>query len=163
MKKTNSAVVWDLHGTLADTSHRKDLVPADPSQDSNWDKWSLACAGDTPIRGSIRRMQMDFLVHQVHIATACGTIARELTREWLIAHAAGQYDYLYMRARGDCRSDKILKTEYIAGLIQDGLDVRLVYEDRKDIADHIYATLGVPCLLVNPAYEWIEVLRDQRP
>jgi hypothetical protein len=164
VKKTRTAVVYDLHGTLADTSHRTDLAPGTPNQpgikDSDWDTWSLACVDDTPIPGMIRRMMMDFAYHQVHICTSEGEIASEVQRAWLSIYAAGSYDYLKMRTRGDCRSGKLLKAEYILGLQADGLDVQLMYEDLKSDADYVTEMTGVPVVLVNPAYQWIEVLRD---
>jgi hypothetical protein len=163
MKKSTTAVVYDLHGTLADTAHRRDLAPPQEDQgvDQNWDTWSLACINDKPIPGMVRRMQWDYMQHQVHICTSEGEIASAQQRAWLAVNTGGCFDYLKMRARGDCRSGKVLKAEYVLGLQAAGeVDVVLAYEDLKADADYITEMTDVPVVLVNPAYEWIEVLRD---
>ena len=163
MKNTNLAVVWDLDGTLADNSQRRHLAPGDPqwtAGDAPWDEWALACGDDMPIMGSVVRMRMDYAYYQVHICSSRGAIAYEQTRDWLGRTAGKCYDYLTLRTRGDCRPGKVLKAEYILGLQADGLTVMLAYEDIKEDADYITEMTGVQVMLVNPAYEWIEVLRD---
>lgn len=162
MKESTTAVVYDLDGTLANNAHRKDLAPGDPqwAGGTAWDEWSLACSGDTPIMGSIVRMRLDYAQHQVHVNSARSAVAYTETRDWLDTAAGRCYDYLQLRRKGDCRRGKVLKAEYILGLQADGITVVLVYEDLKEDADYITEMTGVQVMLVNPAYEWIEVLRD---
>lgn len=163
MKRSTTAVVYDLDGTVCDNSQRRHLAPEDPltTADEAWEEWNLACGGDQPILGMVRRMQWDYMQHQVHICSARSAVARDLTERWMAVNTGNSYDVLKLRSRGDRRPGRLLKSEYILDLKATGIDVVLVYEDLKADADFITEETGVPVLLVNPAYQWIEVLRER--
>lgn len=156
MKDKRIAVVWDLHGVLADTSGRSHLVPEDDTVESNWYEWSKAAHLDKPIGGSIVRMALDWERFQVHIVTACSEVGRECTEAWLEENAAGAYDYLCMRRVDDGRPDRELKVEYIKWLLENDIPVVLAYEDLKSTAEAITEQTGTPVMLINPAYDWME-------
>lgn len=156
MKDKRIAVVWDLHGVLADTSGRGHLVPADDTVERNWYEWSRAAHLDKPIKGSIARMALDWEQFQVHIVTACSEVGRECTEAWLEENASGAYDYLCMRRVDDGRPDRVLKVEYIQWLKDNGIPVILAYDDLKSTADAVFEQTEVPVVLINPGYDWME-------
>jgi len=151
VKNKNIAVVYDLDSTLADTRHRWNLNPrADPASD--WEKYSMACPGDLPIRGTITRMQLDWPYYQVHICTGRYNAARDLTVTWLEEHVGGSYDYLKMRSAGDHTPNGVYKVKYIRDLSKSGVPVALFYEDWGEAAAYIAEHTGIPVLGINPFY-----------
>jgi hypothetical protein len=155
-----TAVVWDMHGCLSDTSRRRHLLPVNPSVESDWTRWSLAQLQDRPVPGAIARMRLDHLQHQVHVVTAQSTVAESLARAWLDIHADGAYDYFGCRDVEDRRPDHELKVEYIRGLQALGTEVVLAYEDLPSSAEAIYEQTGVPVLGLSPFYP-DEILLEQ--
>jgi hypothetical protein len=161
VKKRYVAYQYDLDGTLADNAHRRHLAPADfaNSTEDQWDQWSAACMGDDPIWGTIRRMQLDFEQGQVHIVSSRGATAYHQTRTWLNTHSGAKWDYLKLRDSADRRPGWELKVEHILELRESGVEVVLAYEDIKSEAEKIYQMTGVRCVLINPAYDWVETLK----
>jgi hypothetical protein len=152
MRVRPTAVVWDMHGCLADTSRRRHLIPENAGYESDWDEWALAQMLDRPIPGSMARLRLDFFQHQAHIVTAQSVVAEELAKGWLDMHTGGTYDYLGCRAIGDQRPDHVLKVEYIRGVQARGVEVVQAYEDLPSSAEYIYEQTGVPVLGINPFY-----------
>ena len=151
MKEAKIAVVYDLDSTLADTRHRWHLNPrADPTSD--WEKYSMACPDDLPIKGTIVRMQLDYMDYQVHICTGRSDAAHDLTVAWLDQHAGPAYDYLKMRLAGDHTPNGVYKVNYIRELSKQGVPVALFYEDWGEAAAYIAEHTGVPVLGINPFY-----------
>lgn len=150
MKEANVAVIYDLDSTIADTRHRWNLNPlADPTSD--WEKYSLACPGDTPITGTIARMGMDYPYFQVHICTGRSDVARDLTVTWLAQNYC-QYDYLHMRPAGDHTPNGVYKVNYIRELSKRFVPVALFYEDWGEAAAYIAKHTSIPVLGINPFY-----------
>src|ERR1700733_7647805 len=104
----------------------------------------------------VERMEGDYMQKQVHICSARSAVARRLTENWLGMNTGNSYDFLRLRDLGNRLPGRMLKAEYILDLKATGIDVVLVYEDLKADADFITEETGVPVVLVNPAYQWIE-------
>lgn len=161
MKDSRTAVVYDLDGTLADNAHRRHLIPEDPTVNVGWEPWAMACADDTPIWGMITRMRLDYGQHQVHIVSSRDAVSYDLTAAWLNRTAGRCYEALTLREAGDERSALQLKVDYIRSLYARGIYVALAYEDIKHIAEGIWEQTGTPVVLVNPAYDWIEIAKAE--
>lgn len=161
MKGKSTAYQYDFDGVLADNAHRSHLAPADFTSTvaADWDRWSDACMDDAPIIGSIRRMELDWFQAQVHIVSSRSTSSFERSRTWLHTYVGTKWDYLKLRAAGDRRKGWELKVENILELRESGIEVVLAYEDIKSEAEQIYERTGVPVVLINPAYDWVEKLK----
>jgi hypothetical protein len=150
-----TAVVYDLDSTIAHTVHRHDLFPTEWSRTARdaWVKYCMACPGDTPIEGTVQRMRMDWQHHQVHICTGRMIEAEALTKEWLEKYTI-PYDALKMREVTDTEAvlNSDLKINYILWLRDQGVDVKLTYEDNPVISAHVAKKTGVPVLGINPFY-----------
>jgi hypothetical protein len=161
VKDQKIAYQYDFDGTLADNSHRRHLAPEDfaNSTEEQWDKWSAACMGDLPIVGTIKRMQLDYEQGQIHVVSSRGASASRQSRLWLNTYADAKWDYLRLRHRGDRRHGWEIKVENILELRAYGIEVVLAYEDLKSEAEKIFELTGVPVVLINPAYDWVEDLK----
>lgn len=145
-----SVVIYDLDSTVADTRHRWHLTPRN-NPSSDWEKYSLACTGDTVIAGTAKRMELDWYQHEVHICTGRSAAARELSSTWLDTHVGRFWDHLEMRPAGDTTANGLFKVQYIHRLREQGKRVELFYEDWEVSARDI-ETAGVPVLGINPFY-----------
>jgi hypothetical protein len=151
MISKDTVVVYDLDSTVADTRHRWGLTPRnDPASD--WEKYSLACSGDTALPGTVRRMELDWPYHQVHICTGRSRVALERTEQWLLKHVGPFWDHLEMRPARDRTPNGEFKIRYVRKLQAAGLDVVLFYEDWEKSANEIYDETKVPVLGINPFY-----------
>ncbi len=144
-------ILVDLDSTLADTRPRRHLAPTvDASK--TWTDYSLGCAADAPIAGTIRFVQMlDDAGYQIHIVTGRHASARGLTEDWLSHHHI-PYTRLVMRQPGEEHIDSgALKLIYVADQRRRGYTFVLALEDNVDIA-HALEARGVPVLCCNPRY-----------
>lgn len=156
-----TAVVYDWDSTLANTKHRWHLAPT-VNAESSWDIYSQACGDDIPLAGTARRMQMDYVHHQVHICSGSAASAREQRISWLQKHCL-LYDYLQLRATGDRRPNGQIKIDYVKQLQADGIEVVLFYEDWPKVGRQIQEATGVPVLGINPFYEDDDWKREGAP
>lgn len=149
------AVAFDLDSTIANTLHRQWMVkeiqtkPKFPGQ-KTWDDYSMACADDTPIEGTVAMMRL-ISSFPIFIITGRSAAARDLTRAWLRMHQV-PFDGLLMRPAGDRTPNGRYKVEVLRRLQREGYDVKLFVEDFPDAAEYITEHTGVPCLLVNANY-----------
>lgn len=150
MKDRQSAVCFDLDSTIANTAHRRHLLPEDRAEGSHWHAYSAACAGDGPIRGTLRLMQLLWLSYQIHIVSGRTDSARSQTERWLTRHGV-QWDYLSLRLpEDDLTPNDELKVRYVRVLQGRGVPVELFAEDWVPVAQAIERETGVPVLVVNP-------------
>jgi predicted secreted acid phosphatase len=152
------AVGFDLDSTIANTYHRQWMVeeiqtkPKFPGQ-KTWDDYSMACADDTPIEGTVALMRMLSAEAGllIFIITGRSAAAEALTRHWLNRHHI-PCDALVMRPTGDRTANGKFKVEQIRKCADLGYKVTLFVEDYPDAAEYITKHTGIPCLLVNANY-----------
>src|SRR4051812_18603538 len=96
------AAIFDIDGTLADTTHRLHHIKAKPP---NWDAFFEACSRD-PLIEPIRELAQTVAAQSYKIILVSGRSdkVRSQTEAWLAANDV-PYQGLHMRAEGDYRPD----------------------------------------------------------
>jgi predicted secreted acid phosphatase len=149
------AVGFDLDSTIANTYHRQWMVPAILAKGPGaptWDDYSMECANDTPIEGTVALMRMlSSAGHLIFIITGRSAAAEALTRHWLNRHHI-PCDALLMRPAGDRTANGKYKVQQIRKAADLGYKVTLFVEDWPEAGDYITEHTGIPCLLVNANY-----------
>lgn len=126
-------VIFDIDGTLADCSHRRQFVATKPK---NWAAFEAGQSADGVLT-RVRDTLYDFHQAGVKIVLCSGRNdhTREQTIQWL-AHNQIPFHALYMRKSKDTRQDYIVKEELLDQLIADGyIDIIMVFDDRQQVVD----------------------------
>lgn len=155
-------IICDIDGTLADIAHRRHYVASKPK---NWRAfnagmhldtlnedvaWLVACLWDERAR--------------IVLASGRGEESREVTTNWLLAQKIYPevtdpnytypefplftYERLYMRPKGDNRSDVIVKQEILEQMRKDGYDPVMAIDDRDGVVA-MWRANGLRCLQVD--------------
>lgn len=160
MKGKPTAVVFDLDSTLASTEHRQHLIPLIREGQATWEDYADMCDQDSPMLGPLTVMRLLWQHHEIHICSGRSGTALPKTMAWFIRHNhAEYYDYLRLRHANDPHSNSRLKVNYIRDLRETGVEVALFFEDYLPVAETIREETGVPVVVVNPGYDWIESQR----
>ena len=140
-------VVFDLDGTLSDTTHRSHFILEHTPK--KWREFYLACAEDAPIWYTIRLLK---LLHsngdRIEIWTGRSDIVFEQTIDWLAQHGILSYHAREMKMRqdGDYREDIELKKMWLDECSpQNRPD--LAFDDRSRVVE-MYRENGIPCYQV---------------
>lgn len=143
-------VAWDLDSTVRNTVHRRYLLPAIRAGEATWDDYSMLCADDPPIPGTVKlvRLMDDAGYANIAISGASGA-ALELTRQWCRKYEVPMDDFV-LRPEGDHTPNGVWKTTALDKLKAAGLDVQLFVEDWEAAAKYIAAETGIPVLGINP-------------
>jgi hypothetical protein len=128
-------ILFDIDGTLADTSHRIHHLQKTPK---DWDAFyddSIDDAVIEPIKDILRAAYS--FGHDIIFCTGRPERLRNTTINWLSAHVTAYAESitLCMRKEGDHRNDDIVKEEMLDTLLLMGYQPKLVFEDRKRVAD----------------------------
>lgn len=76
---------FDLDSTLCDTTHRQAMI--DRVNGTDWDAYSLACAGDGLVEATAQLIHMLALAgYQIHYVTGRTVASLRETRQWLDKH-----------------------------------------------------------------------------
>lgn len=142
--------IFDIDGTIADIEHRLHYIIG---QGKDYRAFYAAVGGDEPIEDVIDLLRLLFLSgFKIIYITGRSDECRTATEEWLRKHVYhGNMKTpieLYMRRRGDRRSDVAVKMEIWYSLdktIRD--DVVGVFEDRDTVVK-MWRALGVRCYQV---------------
>jgi len=135
-------IVFDLDGTLADTTHRLHFIQRDPK---DWDAFHRACVDDPPIQEMIDTLVSLHDDHFIEIWTGRSELVRKETVEWLAWHAV-PYGQMLMRPIGDHRPDDVLKAGWLSQVLPI-TRITLAFDDRKRVAD-MWRRHGIRCCLV---------------
>lgn len=143
----NKIIVFDIDGTLADVTHRRQFVATKPK---NWAAWNAGMSRDT-VHEDIRWMLMKLRRDPGSKTILCsgrGEETREVTEQWLSDNRIPYVD-LYMRKTKDYRQDSIVKVELLAQIREEHGEPYMWFDDRQLVVDAIRAE-GVRVLQVAP-------------
>jgi hypothetical protein len=164
-------IIVDIDGTLANMTHRRHYVASKPK---NWKAFNASMHLDTlhvDVARLIRTMWMLNDSERDNTLTGCRVIlasgrgeeSRQVTTDWLDKHdimpeitdpkyvypryPLFTYNRLYMRAKGDSRSDVIVKRELLQQMIVDGYDPTIAFDDRDGVVA-MWREAGLRCFQV---------------
>jgi predicted ATPase len=143
----NKIIVFDIDGTLADVTHRRQFVATKPK---NWVAWNAGMSRDT-VHEDIRWMLMKLRRvpgSKTILCSGRGEETREVTEQWLSDNRI-PYEDLYMRKAKDYRQDYIVKVELLAQIREEHGEPYMWFDDRQQVVDAIRAE-GVRVLQVAP-------------
>jgi len=145
--------IFDIDGTLADCSHRIDVL-ADRSDQDRHMKFAQLCHLDAPVTAVLRTMHALRRSADIWLFTGRSDQWRRQTVEWLREHAglsAEELDTsLVMRRAGDTRSDAVVKREFLDAMLEcDRARLVAVFEDRDRVVS-MWRAAGIPCFQVAP-------------
>lgn len=132
--------IFDIDGTLADTSHRIHYLDERPKK---WREFNAACHLDPPIEATIELARI--VGAEVHLLLFTGRLEsqREATLEWLRKHRI-DFAGLHMRRDGDYRQDDVIKSEMCDTAIRAGFKPLFVFEDRPRVVS-MWRRRGIVC------------------
>lgn len=138
--------VFDIDGTVADTSHRQHFLEKTPK---DWKGFFGACSGDAPIVPLRTIINALALVHgpwsMVYVSGRSEDL-RTVTRTWLLRHGFPDLR-LFMRGFGDFRDDAIVKRELLDRMRTEGLNPIFAFDDRSRVVK-MWRDAGIPCAQV---------------
>lgn len=144
--------IFDLDGTLSDTSHRLHLIKQKPA---NWNKFYKECVNDPPIKSVIDIFNaLRKSGAEIWIWTGRSDIVAIETVEWLydkdlLDESSTVSKVLKMRSKSDYRPDTELKKEWYESLSKtDRTRLVATFDDRERIWE-MWRDLDVTCALVN--------------
>lgn len=126
------AVIFDLDGTLCDTSSIVHLIEGDEKDYAAFHAASGACPPRADIL-SAARAQAD-MGRAVLVVTSREFIWRDLSLDWLVEHGV-PYDALYLRISGDYRKDVVVKKEILQQITDDGFHVLDAWDDKDTVLE----------------------------
>ncbi len=137
-------VLVDYDGTLADTRQRKHII--DGAETPDWRAYSLACAGDRPVKGVITMLDHLLLSHTVVVWSGGHECSRKIRERWLSLNHV-RYDELLLRPDGDRRDNVALKLGFLKELQGRGFTPILAIDDHPGVLEAMSAR-RIPGLLV---------------
>lgn len=146
---TKRAYIFDIDGTLMDTTHRQHLIDGTTTP-KDWPAFFAACDQDPPIPHMIDLLHALAAENDILFVTGRTEDVREKTLESFRRHVgawAAATEDLYMRPSGDHRADTIVKSELMDRIIADGWTPIMVFEDRASVVT-MWRERGIPCCQV---------------
>jgi len=138
-------VIFDLDGTLSDSTHREHYVKR-PVGEKDWDNFHAAAADDPPKRAVLYTfLALQSSGHTIEIWTGRDDKYRTQTLDWLEKNGISN-PTLKMRPTGDYTHDNELKSRW---LDERGRRVDLVFEDRQRVVD-MWRERGITCAQIAP-------------
>ncbi len=141
------AVIYDLDGTLCDTSTIQHLIEGEERDFAAFHAASADCPPRAGVLAAARADEAAGLA--VLVVSSREFIWRDLSLTWLARHDV-PCDGLYLRVVGDRRKDVVVKAEIWDHLVEDGFHAIGAWDDRQRVLD-VWSERGVPDLhLVSP-------------
>lgn len=133
------AAIFDLDGTLCDTSGLDHLVEGDVKDFAAFHAASATCPPHSGVVTAAREQAAQG--RAILVVTSREFIWRDLSLDWLVRHDI-PYDRLYMRLVGDYRKDVVVKKEILQQIAEDGFEVREAWDD-KDAVIELWRSSGI--------------------
>ena len=134
-------IIFDLDGTLSDSSHRDHFLLEKPK---NWDAWNAACGADPPIRPMCMLAAGLAAYHYVAIWSGRSEAHLAETVAWL-KRAGVNYDELRLRPVDDRRGANELKGEWLGQLRKEWGPPTFAVDDRASCVAW-WRAQGITCL-----------------
>lgn len=137
------SVLFDIDGTLANISSRREILKKDQH---NWKDFFEAMGDDVPNDDVVELYNLVKTSQNYECVIVSGRPEkyRELTEQWLAWNKI-EFDLLLMRPTDDNRADHIIKEEILDRLLSEGKEVAFVVDDRKSVVD-MWRRRGLTCL-----------------
>lgn len=126
------AVIFDLDGTLCDTSAIVHLVEGDDKDYTAFHAASATCPPHPEVVAAAQEQAR--LGRSVVVVTSREFVWRDLSLDWLVRHDV-PYDALHMRIVGDYRKDVVVKGEILQQVVDDGFHVVEAWDDKPEVVD----------------------------
>lgn len=133
------AVIFDLDGTLCDTSGVEHLLEGDEPDFGAFQAAAVACPPDPEVLAELRS-QAD-AGRAVLIVTSREFIWHDTTLDWLVEHEI-PHDAVYMRYSSDFRPDVVVKGEIAEHITEDGFRALEAWDDKQAVVE-LWESLGV--------------------
>jgi phosphoglycolate phosphatase-like HAD superfamily hydrolase len=126
------AVIFDLDGTLCDTSEIVHLIEGDDKDFAAFHAASAGCpAHDDVVAAAQAQAELG---RAVLVVTSREFVWRDVSLDWLVAHDV-PYDSLHMRIVGDYRKDVVVKSEILQQITDDGYTVVEAWDDAPAVVE----------------------------
>lgn len=140
-----SAVIFDIDGTLADVTHRREHLLSKPK---DWKSWNAKAPHDTPKPSIVRLLKTLSADSKIIITTGREDQFKETTKHWLWQHGI-HHDLMLMRKTKDYRADDVIKAEMFDKIMYHGYMPWLVIDDRDRVVA-MWREKGLTCLQCAP-------------
>ena len=126
------AVIFDLDGTLCDTTQIVHLIEGDDKDFAAFHAASADCPPNADVVAAARAQAEQG--RAVLVVTSREFVWRDLSLDWLVAHDV-PHDALHMRIVGDYRKDVVVKAEILQQIVDDGFTVLEAWDDQPAVLD----------------------------
>lgn len=126
------AVIFDLDGTLCDTTGIVHLIEGDDKDFAAFHAASADCPANDDVVEAARAQAGQG--RAVIVVTSREFVWRDVSLDWLVAHDV-PYDALHMRIVGDYRKDVVVKKEILQQIADDGFSVLEAWDDQPAVLD----------------------------
>jgi FMN phosphatase YigB (HAD superfamily) len=138
--------IFDLDGTLTDTTHRQHFLAETPKR---WSEFNAACVNDAPQKHMVElARRLWFASGRIWIWTGRDDLYETQTKAWLWRHGV-RFEQLRMRPTGRHIEDTELKHNWLVEVqsTKDYANIACVFEDRTRMVE-MYRRNGIPCMQV---------------
>ncbi|MDX6277077.1 MAG: hypothetical protein QOJ72_1205 [Nocardioidaceae bacterium] len=126
------AAIFDMDGTLCDTSSVVHLIEGD---DKNYAAFHAASADCPPRAEVVEAARAEHASGRaILVVTSREFIWRDLTLDWLVKHGV-PYDEVYLRVVGDYRKDVAIKKDILDQITADGFEVLAAWDDKPAVIE----------------------------
>jgi len=160
VKNAKKVIIWDIDGTISDTTWRLPLIKQKPK---NWPKFMADSINDNPIAPTeyIYKSLANEPDNVMIVMTARSENEREITEKWLdknlFVHAE-----MFMRKAGDSRPDWQAKLELIDQIEAKYGPIFMAFEDRPNVLTNVYHARKIFVLDVGQGVEAGQELADAK-
>ena len=144
-------IIFDIDGTLYDHNHRLKYLFTDPP---DWKRFKSDIHLDKKISEVNNLLITLHKDHRIIFCTGRDRSLEEITISQILKLYINSSIYidksklfLYMRAVNDMRQDDAVKQDLLKDMQNDGLDPKVVFEDRKSVVN-MWRKNGLICLQV---------------